>query len=194
MPILERTLELSSESTGEPITIEEAKSWLRVVTNDENTDIKGLIKVARKMVEDDARRAYVRKTYKLRLREFPTEDFIQLERPAVSSISSISYVNSTGGTSTLSTSVYELDANELPGYVRLKYDQEWPSTRDIQNAVTITFLAGSTAPQADTPIAAKQAIKLLIDDMYCNRGTGCGCTGTPAYDRLIGMLRWGDYR
>lgn len=194
MPILERTLELSSESTGEPVTLDEAKQHLRIVSNDENTEIKALIKTARRMVEADARRSYTRKTYKLRLREFPTEDHIQLEKPTVSSISSISYVNSTGGTSTLSTGVYELDARELPGFVRLRYDQEWPSTRDIQNAVTITFLTGSTIPQTDTPWEAKHAIKLLVDDMYCNRGTGCGCTGTPAYDRLIGMLRWGDYR
>ena len=191
--ILNRTVELFSETTGEPVTLEEAKSHIRVVANDENAHIQQLIKVARKQVEADARRKYVRAVYKIRDRAFPCADEYPLEWPTVEGITSVSYTASTGNTVSLSTSVYELDANETPGFVRLRYNQNWPTTRDVQNAVITTITCGSTAPQTNTPVEAKQAILLMIDDMYCNRGL-CGCGGTDAYSRLIGMLRWGDYR
>ena len=193
MAITDRTLELVSETTGvEPVTLAEMKSHLRVVTTGDNDYISELIKVARRQVETDARRKYVKSTFALRLGEFPTCDEIMLENPTVASISSITYTNSTGGTSTLSTSTYELDKHEAPGHARLKYGQSWPATRVIQNAVTVNFISGSTSA-SDTPVEAKHAIKLLVADMYCDRGSD-GTASNRAYNDLIGMFRWGDYR
>ena len=45
----------------------------------------------------------------------------------------------------------------------------WPVTRAQQGAVNITYTAGYGDPASATPIAIKQAIKILVSHFYENR-------------------------
>lgn len=194
MTLLTANLQITSTGTDEPVTLAEFKRQLRIPLTDvsDDTHLADILKSARRMVELDARRSFINKTIKLYLDEFPTGDGdIPLAYPPARGITSISYTNSTGGTSTVSTSVYELDSNNLPGYIRLQYDQTWPTSRKIQNAITITFTAGTTTSTGVDPVA-KHAIKVKATDLYCNRGSQ-GAPNTMAYEELIGCLRWGSY-
>jgi uncharacterized phiE125 gp8 family phage protein len=155
--------------TKEPVTLDMAKAHLRVDDGEEDALIAQIIATAREWCEDFQRRSYVTQTWRLTLDEFPCADEISIPRPPLASVSSITYVDTNGDTQTLATTVYAVDTDAEPGRVYLKYNQTWPSTRDITNAVTITFVAGYGADDGYVPAKVKQAMLLLIGHWFENR-------------------------
>lgn len=154
--------------TTEPLTLSEAKAHLRVDHPSEDTLIAALVQAAREYVEAFTHRALITQTWKLTIERFPSGDYIELPKAPLISVGSVQYIDTAGAQQTLATSVYDADTTCTPGVVRLKYDQSWPSTRDVWNAVEITFDAGYGAASA-VPEPIKSAIRLLVGHLYANR-------------------------
>jgi len=159
---------------SEPITLTEAKAHLRVETDftEDDTIIGTFISAARESCEARTGRQLVTATYALRLGGFPCGDSIELPKPPLVSVSSITYVDTDGTTQTLSTDVYEVDPYTTPGRVVLKYAQVWPATRSQRNAVTITFVAGYEPTEEDVstvPTLLRQGMLMRIAHWYENR-------------------------
>lgn len=182
-----------SPPTLEPVTLMQAKAHLRVDSSDDDALITRLIESAREHVENVTRRSYIQRVYRMTMDEF---DEVELPFPPAISVSSITYKDANGATQTLSTSVYEVatDSELYPGIVRLAYNQEWPETLDQPGAVTITWTAGygsSGSPtdlgQDDIPEAVKQAILIVLGDLYENREarTDLAKYRNPTVDRLL---------
>jgi uncharacterized phiE125 gp8 family phage protein len=175
------------------LSVEEMKTHLRIDIPDEDALIADYIDAATKMVEDEAEIALLTQTWTLTLDNFPCWE-IELRRVPVQSITSIVYLDSTGASTTLSASSYRLDAQSKPARVTPTYNTVWPVTYPTENAVTVTFVAGSTTvPSA--PDIAKQAIRLLVAHWYRGReavvATGAQPIELPlAYDACISRLKW----
>jgi len=172
-----------SAPSVEPVTLAEAKSHLRVDHTDEDTLIGTLIQAAREQIDGAGTylgRCLVEQTWDLKLDWFPSNDApITIPLAPLRSITLISYTDSDGAAQTLAASVYQtvgVDAH-AGGYVLEAYEQSWPATRDIPEAITIRFLAGyaSTGSPADyranIPQPIKQALLLMVSDMYHQRQT-----------------------
>jgi len=160
------TYTLTTAATEEPVTLDEAKAHLRIDHDDEDDHIAALITAARQWAEMYTRRQFISATYTLYLDWFPGE--IVVPRPPLISVTSISYLDTAGASQTLATSVYAVDAVALPGRIRLKFNESWPGTRTIENAVTVVYIAGYGAATA-VPETAKAALKLLVAHLYENR-------------------------
>ncbi len=174
MPVnwnLSRTVD---PTTG-PITLAEAKSHIRVVSTGDDTYIGTLIDAATERAEQITHRAFMRQTYALALDRFPEGEALAIPRPPLRSVSSISFVNTTGGTTSWSSTAYDVDTTSTPGRIAPKNGESWPTARDQINAVTITYVAGyssstsSTAQQAAVPARAKLGIQHLLADGYADR-------------------------
>ena len=154
---------------AEPVSVIEAKEHLRVDIGDDDTLIEALITAAREYVEQGSRRALVTQTWRLNLDQFPAGPEIELPRPPLQSVTSVTYRDSDGTTNTLSSSIYEVDTDSTPGRIRLAYGEDWPSdTLAETNPVRITFVAGY-GDADDVPRRWKQAILLLVGHWYENR-------------------------
>lgn len=159
-------LNLSSAPASEPITTAEAKTHLRIDSSDDDTYIDTLIEAARRHVESFTNRALITQTWELYLDDFPNE--ILLPKPELVSVSSITYTDTAGASQTLSTDVYQVDTDHLPGRIFLKYGQTWPAVQEIPKAVKVTYVAGYGAASA-VPQSIKTAIKILVAHWYENR-------------------------
>ena len=148
----------------EPVTTAEAKLHLRVDHGDEDAYIDTLVATARQQIEAITRRALVNTTFELKLDAFPTE--IRPPRSPLSSVSSITYVDTDGATQTLSVSVYSVDTDTEPGRISLAFEQSWPDIREQNNAVVITFVAGYGSAATDVPAALRETVKLLLAHYY----------------------------
>lgn len=99
--------------------------------------------------------------------------YIELPKGNVGTVSSIKYIDSNGVQQTLDPSVYTVDAVSVPGKLRLAYNQMWPPTRWPQwDAVRIRYTVGWDFDGGGKwlgPTPLKQAILLLISQMYENR-------------------------
>jgi uncharacterized phiE125 gp8 family phage protein len=169
-------LSLVAAPAIEPLTLLEAKAQCKVDSTDEDALIQTLIVAARGFVESFTHRALITQTWDLKLDAFPNWLApITLPMPPVQSVTSISYIDMAGATQTWSPSLYETDLPAGPnaGYGRIlpAYQQIYPVTRLVMNAVTVRFVAGYGALK-DVPAEIKAAMKLLIGNWWFNREAG----------------------
>lgn len=162
---------LKTAPTVEPVTLTEAKLHLRVDTDctDEDTLITALITAAREAAENYTGLALINQTWEYTCDEFPDDD-LALRPAPLSSITSITYVDTGGTTQTLSgVTVYTADTYTIPGAATLRYGQTWPAVRDINNSITVTYVAGFGAAATNVPGPIKAAILLLIGHLFEHR-------------------------
>ena len=176
----------------EPFLLADAKLHLKVLTTNEDALITNMITAAREEVEKYCDISLVEQTIEESFPCFPvaenynTLSSLWLSVSPLISIDSISYIDTDGNSQTLATTVYDLDDKTKPGKVTLKYNQTWPSTAKIENAVTVTYKAGFGDTAADVPQTIKQAMLLLLGNWFEKREDD---PQTP-FTRKIGNAQW----
>jgi len=182
-------LQLITDVTVEPVTLAEAKLWLKVedgITADDAL-ITGLISAVRQMAEQKTGRALLGQTWKLTLDAFP--DAIELTRVPLLAVSSVKYLDRDGVQQTLSPASYTVDATNEPAWVVPAYNVSWPETRADINAVEVTWTAGYHATDpTKVPAAIRQWMQLQLAAAYVNREAfvqGQEVRGMPFVDRLL---------
>jgi uncharacterized phiE125 gp8 family phage protein len=148
----------------EPLDPAKLKGPLRIDYADDDEELRSLIVEARQWAESKLGRVLINQTVTEKFRDLG--DTLELRWPAVSSITSVAYIDTNGTSQTLATSVYELGQHLGIGRVRLKYGQVWPSTRDQHDAVTVTYVAGYGTAATNVPKAIRQAMTLYIQYRY----------------------------
>lgn len=168
----------------------ELKHHLRVTWEEENDYIEDLGLAAEQAVEGELSAALCTQTWVLRLDGFPCWE-IPLPRPPLASVTQVQYVDVDGTTQVLSTSIYGVDTFSRPGRIHLAYNQAWPSTRAVPNAVIVTYTAGKPTGE-EVPEMIRTAIKQAAADMYEHREptlTGTIVNNLPIYERLMANHR-----
>ena len=160
-------LSRTSAPATEPVTLAEAKAHLGVTISDDDARIQALIKAAREWVESTTGRALITQTWVAKLDTFPAGDILKLPKPPIQSITSVGYVDTNGDDQTFTG--YTLDS--IGERIFLKYGEDWPTTQDTENAVTITYVTGYGAA-AGVPESIKQAIKLQVEMHYDRPDSG----------------------
>lgn len=168
------SLVVTTAPTVEPVTVDDLKGHLNVTTDDDDAYIGSLAVAARRAIEAYQNRALVNTTFTWKFDSlYCTLDHrgkLRPPRSKLSSVTSITYIDTNGDTQTLATSVYGVDASTEPGRIYLKYAQNWPSdVRDIEDCWTVVFVAGYGADATSVPDETKQAIKMLAAHWYENR-------------------------
>ena len=190
-------ISLVTAATTEPVTIQDLKDQLRIDENTEDTYLGGLLKAATRYVERVSDRQLINATWRLSLDEFPCWE-IRVPKPPLSSVSSITYVNSTGGNTTVASSDYTADTYSEPGLITPVFNATWPSPRYQNNAVTVTYVAGYGASQGSVPDTYKHAIKMLAGHWYENRESVLIGSISKELDfavtNLIGAESFGPYK
>lgn len=161
---------ITSAPATEPLTRSEVKNYLKIasgITADDSL-IDSLIVAARNVVQRYTRRLLITQTVTEKRDKLTELNSFPLFWGPVTSITSVSYLDTAGASQTLSTSVYGTDLYDSPARIYLKNLQSWPLVYDQRDAVTIVYVAGY-ANAASVPDELKAAMYLLIADMYENR-------------------------
>ena len=186
-------LSLVTAPATEPLTLDEAKTHLRVFHSDEDALISGLILSVRQHAESFTHRCFITQTWDERRDVFPSCGPIWLTLAPVASVSSISYVDQNGTTQTWSSSLYRTDLPSGPwaqgGRIEPAYGEYFPTTRSIVNAVTIRMVAGyGTAASVPGPILS--AMKILLEHWYRYRGAAISGTIIAPVPMSVDALLW----
>jgi uncharacterized phiE125 gp8 family phage protein len=153
---------------AEPITLQEAKRHLRVVFDDEDTQIEAMIVAARQMAEERLNRALMPQTIAFTADSFGKE--VALPRPPLRALGGVSYIDVDGTLQTMDPANYVVDTFRDPPRVVVPYGTTWPTTRNQFGAVTVTYEAGY-ADAESVPVPIKHWMLLVIGTMYNNRET-----------------------
>lgn len=162
-----------TEPSVEPVALAEAKAHLVVDHQEDDYIISRMIVAARKHIEQRCNRAIVRQKWRLYMDGGFSR--FKLEPTMAQEVEAIYYLDTDGAEQTLSSSVYTVDIPRQCVY--LAYNQSWPGTRTIENAVWADVWSGyykTTASPIDLksniPEDIKYAVLLAVEDMYEHRG------------------------
>ena len=138
----------------------------------EDSLLTALIVAARQQAEAYLKRALITQTWDGYLDEWPAGDFIVLPWGKVQSVTSLAYTDSAGTTTTMTvTTAYIADTTQDPGRIVLPYGVTWPSfTAYTVNPIAIRWVCGYGATAASVPAAIRTAIKMIVADLYSERG------------------------
>ena len=160
-------LKIATAPAVEPVTLTELKLFARIDTTAYDAMLPGYITACREALEKHTGRTFITTTYDMYLDKFPAYNSeIRLQMPPVQSVTSIYYNQESDGVLTLlASSLYQTDfISQFPRIIPA-YDEEWPDTRDMLNAVKITYIAGYGLAVA-VPSAIKECIKSLATDLF----------------------------
>lgn len=159
-----------------PISLAEAKSFMRVDHSEDDTLIALLINAAVSHVDGIAGilgRALIAQEWQMVV---PYDDAPggtrKLYLPVLSAreLTGLSYYDTSNTLVTANLSDFDLVANSSWAYVLPKNDADWPEFYDRHDALTVEWRAGF-GDAVDIPPAIKAALLLIVSDLYRNRET-----------------------
>lgn len=175
-----------------PVTITQVKSQAVIEHTDDDTLLTEFIQDAVAHVEVSIWRSLVRQKKRLYLNRF--HDIVYLPFGPVQSVDQMQYIDEDGNTQTVAAATYSF--NDTDGYLRLAYDQSWPSPRLVANAVWVDYYAGyvddSASPIAtEIPRDLRRAILMLVTEFDRNREARneLQTYDNPAFDALVAPHR-----
>jgi uncharacterized phiE125 gp8 family phage protein len=192
--VYQYALDLVTAPAAQPLSVDEAKSHLRVDHTTDDTLIESLIKAATQIAERFQNRRYINQTWRLTMDRFP-DDGCAIEIPIgpLSSVTSITYTDSDGAAQTWGTSNYQVDTRSVQGRIVPDPDTVYPTTEyNKLNAVTVTFVVGYGASSASVPENIRHAIRMIIGDLYNHRESTITGTIVAQIPRSAEMLLWQD--
>jgi len=156
-----------------PVTLDEAKLFLRVDHTDEDLAIGDLVSAATTMVEAYAGVSLIDQTWRVDLDQRPVARWLRLPRgtpnPAVTSI--VAHLDD-GTDVTMDAGDYLVSVD---GTVTLAVGASWPSgTLRAADGLAVTYTAGYGPDPVDVPEAIRRAVLAVTADLYEHRDVPSG--------------------
>jgi uncharacterized phiE125 gp8 family phage protein len=141
-----------------PVSLAEAKDWCRVDSDDTSQDavIRMIIAALTEQAENVTKRSYVQRSYELLLDGFV--EVIRLPRPPLLTVDYVKYYDTNGTLQTISAAEYSVSPYDEPGILEPAYNESWPFTRDIRNAVLIGYTAGYAPGSPTTEVGYQEVL------------------------------------
>jgi uncharacterized phiE125 gp8 family phage protein len=153
----------------EPITLADAKQFLRVEHNDDDDIITALIAGSRIHVETQTRRALITQTWRLTRDVWPAAGCLALLPVPVKTLDAVHVYKSDGTTLALDVAGFTLDKSDAPA--RLSFLAGAPPAPERHaGGIEIDITCGYGDAAANVPEPLRQAIRLLVAHWYENRG------------------------
>lgn len=183
----------STAPTDEPISLDDVKLRIGVpVASDiANETMQGQLNAAVKWVENRTNRQLCTASWTMTLDCWPACGKIYTPKAPLRSITTIHYLESTAGASTLwASSNYRVITSTEPGEVTLAYGASWPALYPVNKPITIVFSAGYGA-KISVPQDFIQAITLKCAEWWAtNPADAQHCA--RSCEAMIPALSYGD--
>ena len=214
-------LDRVTDATVEPLTLADAKNFLRVEISDDDATISQMITAARWEAETFCNRSFVETTWKLTLDYFPPfasnyintnilpalqfgvaavggkSIWINMEAGAIvlpmPPLIAVSSINyvDISGNSQTLSSSTVIVSTGTPGQIAPVFGTIFPITRPQLSAVQIAYTAGFSADASLVPPPVILAMKFLVASYYENRTVDVPMP--KACERLLRNVQWGSY-
>ncbi len=157
------TLILVAPPVAEPVVLGDAKAFLKVDHEDEDTLIGTLIAAARLHVEAAVRRVLVRQEWRLVLDGWPARRTVEVPLSPVISIDAITVYDADGEPAVLPETAYVADVTSTPARILVRGTVPVGAAF---NGIEIDFTAGFGAEADDVPAPLRQAVMMLVAHWY----------------------------
>ncbi len=176
-------LVIHTEPASEPITLAEAKAYLRIDSSGDDALITSLIVSARKLCEEHMQRAIMSQTLQLLLDNLDDIDdplwegmrtgpylnyyknYIDLPMPPVTSVTHIKTYDDEDTATTFASSKYYVDNAKQPARIVLRTGETFPTALRVANAIEVQYIVGYASSNA-VPEPITFAIYQVLTYLY----------------------------
>lgn len=164
---------LTTPPSGEPLTVAELKSWLRISTSDEDDVLQSLIVSARMTIEAYVRRFCMTQVWRLRMDGWPPSiadatPSITLPLSPFQSVVAIRTYDAASNVTTLDPQNFY--APSSPDCARITFVTAPQPPARKTDGVEIDLKVGYGDLASDTPAPLRKAMTMLVARWYENRG------------------------
>lgn len=160
-------LVLKTAPLAYPVTLDEAKAHLNVLSDLDDELISFLIGVTTEQAEEITNRQLMRSTYEMTMDILP--DRFEIKKPPLHAVEKIEYIpDGLSSYALLDPSMYMVDTTVEPGVVIRRNDATYPAISWMVNAVRVTFTAGY-ADAVAVPKSIKQWMLIRIATLFEHR-------------------------
>lgn len=187
------TAYLLSGPAAEPVSLDDAKAWLKLDTDDEDALVTTLVTAARLHVEGTTGRALLTQSWRLVLDDWPQVGLVRLPVAPLQSLTAITAYDINGDPVTLATDGVLWDAQAAPSllYLPAGFGDE-VILRPFQG-VEIDYVAGYGTDPTEVPATLRQALLLLVAYWFEHRDAvvvaGSGSVIPSGFGQLVGAYR-----
>ena len=169
----------------EPLSLAEAKAFLRVETGDDDDVIGALIAGARIHVEAQTRRALITQSWRLAFDAWPDDGRLTVLPAPLQALSAARVYDFDNGAHALDTGAFVLDK----GASTLIF-APWalPAPGRLAAGIELDVAVGYGDAAVDVPQALRQAIRLLVAHWYENRGLVTAGTATVLPSTVAALI------
>ena len=180
-------LQVNTEPVQEPISLQEAKEYLRVDDSTDERVVRPLIETSRRIAEEHLGRTLMTTTYTLYtdsydelsyhlwegIRTGPDlsnyKNYINLPKCPVQSVTSVSTFNDSDVETTFASSRYYVDNVREPSRIILRKGETFPSALRVANSIKVVYVAGYANSYA-IPEPVRMGMLQHIAFLYEHRG------------------------
>lgn len=159
------TMFLVTPPALEPVTVADARAYLRISTNSEDDILRRLIATARELVEAETGMALIDQTWRLRVDRWPRSGRLAIFKYPVKSVVSVVAYRPDGTAISFAPEEFVLHHERRPQRV---YMTQYPDAASF-TGLEVDFIAGFGETSVGVPDAMKQAILTLTAHLYESR-------------------------
>ncbi len=159
---------IKTPPASEPVSLAEAKKYLRITDSDDDALINSLVTAIRQKAESWTRRLLITQTWTLWLDSIPGGVTLTLPLSPLQSVTHIKSYDSANTVSTFDSSNYLMDGASIPGRIGLNDGHTWPNAIRRMNALEIEFVAGF-GDESSVPETIKQGILQWVKLLFTNK-------------------------
>lgn len=168
---------LMNQPLVEPLTLAEAKQWLRIDHEADDGLIAALIVGVRQRLEGRTGRAFIDQGWRVLLDAWPAGGEVPLLPPPTSAVTAVRTIAANGVVTTLDPAGYRLEHRREPALLIL--DAPPPPPGRSRAGIEIDIVAGYGPAAVDCPEPLRQAMRLLVAHVYEHRGHTAGAPPEP---------------
>lgn len=177
----------------EPVSLADAKAFLRVDSTEEDALITTLLAAARVHVESVTRRAMIDQNWRVVLDSWPQSGEIRLPIGPFRALIAVTVYDQADSATSLSLAQFLPETAGAPGRIILPGHVEGAPLLRERFAIEVDYTAGYGASGADVPSALKQAMLTLVGHWFENREAvlmaGSGAIVPHGFDALVQPYR-----
>lgn len=170
----------------EPVSLAEAKLFLRLDAGDEDELLTTLITAARLMVEAAAGRVLIEQTWRIVIDRWPAAGEIRLPLSPVSAIAAARVYDLLGAAQPVAEAALKLDLQADPPAIRIV--GEVPEIGRERGAIEIDVVAGFGATAMVVPMPLRQAVLRLTCRWFEQRGDVVGRDAAALPSEILALV------
>jgi uncharacterized phiE125 gp8 family phage protein len=166
-------LSLTAPPAVEPVSLSDAKAWLRAGHGDEDALISDLIASARARVESETGLALITQSWRWTLDAWPQGRLsacgqaVSLPVRPLISVEAVPTINADGVATVHDPAEYRIEPGE-PGRLIAVLPFALPQPERAAGGIEVDFTAGFGAASDDVPAPLREAVLRLVADAYSN--------------------------